>query len=110
MPSLRCTMTIVNPDDAALAALVAVLVDGGEAPAAPVERVRAHGLAPLAHRHGRAELRNDFITSSLRAEQQREIAAEAVAALAAAGVPAALLKGISYAGWLYADPGERPMT
>ena len=103
-------MGTVTPEDRALAALVAVLVDGGQAPAAPIERVRRHGIAPLAHRHGRAELRNDFITSSLRAEQHRAIAAEAVAALAGASIPAVLLKGISYGAWLYDDPGERPMT
>jgi hypothetical protein len=72
--------------------------------------VRRHGLAPLAYRHGLAEFRADFAAAAIRADQQRAIAAEAVATLAAVGVPAALYKGISYGAWLYADPGERPMT
>jgi hypothetical protein len=100
----------VTPDDRALAALVSVLVDGGTAQPAPVARVRAHFLGPLAYRHGRPEFRSDFAASSIRADQQRATAAEAVEVLAAAGIPVALLKGISYAGWLYADPGERPMS
>jgi len=93
-----------------LAELVAALVDGRAAPAAPIADVRRHRLAPLAYRAGRSEFRADYVTSSLRAEQQRAIAAEAVAALTRAAVPTALLKGVSYAGWLYDDPGERPMT
>lgn len=52
----------------------------------------------------------DHIAAGLRAAQHREIAAEAVAALGIAGIPVLLLKGISYGGWLYADPAERPMT
>jgi hypothetical protein len=92
-----------------LARLVGVLVDGGDAPAdLPIELVRKHRLGPLAFRHGAAAFRGDFIMASLRAEQQRAIAAEAVAALGA--IPVALLKGLSYGGWLYADPGERPMN
>lgn len=93
-----------------LARLVTVLVDGGEAPDVPVEPIRRHGLGPLAFAHGLVACRGDYAMASIRAEQQRAIAAEATAALEQAGIPVALLKGISYAGWLYADPGERPMS
>lgn len=100
----------MSSDDTALAALVAALVDRRPAPRAPIADVRRHRLAPLAFRAGLAELRHDYIVASLRAEQQRAIAAEAVVVLGRAGIPAALLKGASYAAWLYDDPGERPMT
>ena len=100
----------MNPDDRALADLVAVLVDGGAAGPAPVERVRWHGLAALAYTHGRTEFRADYAAASIRAEQQRAVAAEAVEALEREGIGAVLFKGISYAAWLYTDPGERPMS
>jgi hypothetical protein len=82
---------------------------GREADAGPAW-VRAHALAPLAFTHGLTAFRPDFALSSIRAEQQRAIAAEAVTTLAGAGVHVMLLKGISYAGWLYAEPAERPMS
>lgn len=110
-PAVYHTGRVPGPENLdALADLVAALADGRPAPPAPAESVRRHRLAPLAYRAGRSEYRDDFVMSSLRAEQQRAIAAEAVDALVAAGIQVALLKGISYAGWLYADPGERPMT
>jgi hypothetical protein len=94
-----------------LARLVAVCVDGGRLLGpVPPEVVRRAGLAPLAFHHGVGAHRNDFIASALRATQHRTLAEEAVAALAAVGVPAALLKGASYGGWLYDDPALRPMT
>lgn len=96
---------------AELEALVRALVADTRATASPpAALVRKHGLAPMAYTHGLAEFKNDHIMATIRADQQRALAAEAVAAMAARGIPAALLKGISYAGWLYADPGERPMT
>ena len=101
---------------AAEAALVAALADDRPAPAeaagASLAWIRHHGLGPLAYTHGlaRGELRADYALSSIRAEQQRAIAGEAVALLAGAGIDVILLKGISYAGWLYPDPAERPMT
>jgi hypothetical protein len=94
----------------AVAALVAALVDGRPAPGAPAALVRHHGLGPLAFTHGQAAFRGDLAAAAIRADQQRAIADEVVTALARAGIPAALLKGISYAGWLYREPGERPMT
>jgi len=95
----------------ALAALGTALAAGEPASEAPpVELVRKHGLGPMAYTHGLAEFRNDYVVASIRAEQQRGFAIEAAEVLAAHGVPVALMKGISYAGWLYADPGERPMT
>ena len=97
--------------DPALAALLAVLIDGGEPPPAPPpELVRRHRLAALAHTHGVPGFHPDHIASGLRVEQHRARACEAAAALADAGVPVLLLKGASYGGWLYDDPAERPMT
>lgn len=97
-------------DDRAIGGLLRALVRREPAAAAPVGWVRRAGLAPLAFAHGRPEFRADHLVAGLRAEQQRGIAGEAVAALRAAAIPVALLKGISYAGWLYDDPAERPMS
>lgn len=97
-------------DLAALGSLVQALAEDRPASPADPARVRKHSLAPLAYTHGLAEFRPDYALSSIRAEQQRAIAREAVEALAKLGVRAILLKGISYAGWLYADPAERPMS
>ncbi len=90
-----------------LGRLLAALVDGGPAPPVPAEMVRRAGLAPLAFRHGVAEHRADYATAALRVEPLRALAAEAAGVVA---MPVALLKGISYAGWLYDDPALRPMT
>lgn len=98
-------------DLAALGALVTALADDTRATTTPpLALVRKHGLGPMAFTHGLDAFRNDHLVASLRAEQQRAFAIEAVDVLAARGIPVALLKGISYAGTLYADPGERPMT
>ncbi len=94
----------------ALGSLVQALAEDRHAPSADPGRIRAGGLAPMAYTHGLAEYRADYALSSIRAEQQRAIAREAVDALIAIDVPVILLKGISYAGWLYSDPAERPMT
>lgn len=93
-----------------LAELAAALVDGRAAAPAPIDDVRRHRLGPLAYRAGLDHFRGDHIAASLRAEQHRAIAIEAVDTLARAGVPVALFKGASYAGWLYDEPAVRPMT
>lgn len=72
--------------------------------------MRKQSLAPLAFTHGLKDFRPDYALASIRADQQRAIAGEAVAALRAEGIAVLLLKGISYAGGLYADPAERPMS
>ncbi len=70
--------------------------------------VRLHLLAPLAYRQGRSEYKRDYIAAALHAERRQSFLEEAVAALRP--IPAMRLKGIAYAGTLYADPAERPMT
>lgn len=92
------------------ATLVQALAEDRTAPPAEIAWIRRHGLAPLAYSHGRTELRADYALSSIRAEQQRAIAGEAVDVLGRAGIAVILLKGISYAGWLYPDAAERPMS
>jgi hypothetical protein len=72
--------------------------------------VRRHGLAPLAARLGVDRFRPELAEATLRHGTLEAVAAEAVAALAGAGVPVAVIKGISYARALYDHPGERPMT
>lgn len=95
----------------ALGRLVAGLVGGAGAepgPDLPLERVRHHLLAPLAYRAGVAALRKDYVTAALQAERREALLIEALGALG--GIPVALVKGIAYAGTIYPDPGERPMT
>lgn len=72
--------------------------------------VRRQRLAPLAHVLGAPGFDRDHLAASLVFERRRADAVEAVCALAAAGVPVMLLKGIAYAGRLYPDPAARPMT
>lgn len=97
----------------AMRGLVATLL-GAEQPYVaadlPLDLVRRHMLAPLAHTAGVPGLRNDYITSSLQAERRAAVLGEAVDVLAAAGVPVILLKGIAYAGTVYPDPAHRPMS
>ena len=76
----------------------------------PLVLLRAHHLAPLAFHAGYTELRNDYLRCVLRAEIRGKMVADAVAALTAAGLPVILLKGVSYVGVIYDDPGERPMN
>ena len=76
----------------------------------PLDLVRRHLLAPLAYKAGVAALRNDYIASSLQAERRAVVLSEALDALGSAGTPVILLKGIAYAGSIYADPAERPMS
>ena len=81
-----------------------------DAHALPLSLVRRHLIAPLAYAVGVAAFRTDHIASSLQAERRAAVATEALTALAAAGVPVILLKGIAYAGTLYPDPALRPMS
>ncbi len=83
---------------------------GAPAPGAARAWVQKQGLAPLAFTHGLTQFRPDYALASIRAEQQRGFAREATAALRAEGIAVLLLKGISYAGGLYTDPAERPMS
>lgn len=76
----------------------------------PDALVRQHMLAPLAAQAGLARFRADYIASSLLAEIRERTLAETLSALAEHRIPVILLKGISYAGDLYADPAERPMS
>jgi hypothetical protein len=76
----------------------------------PDALVRKHLLAPLASRAGLARYRKDFIANALLAEVRERTLAQALAALSERAIPVILLKGISYAGSLYADPAERPMS
>ncbi len=76
----------------------------------PPALVRHHRLAPLCFRAGLAEYRDDYAASALVAARRERRLAEAIAALTAAAVPVALLKGVSYAPTLYPDVAERPMT
>ena len=85
-------------------------LDPAAATALPDALVRRHFLAPLAYRAGVERFRDDFIASALLAELRERTSREVVAALAADGIPVILLKGISYARLLYAEPAERPMS
>jgi len=83
---------------AALGSLVQALAEDRPASPAEPEKIRSHGLAPMSFTHGLTDFRADYALSSIRAEQQRVIAGEVVDSLD------------RYAGWLYADPAERPMS
>ena len=76
----------------------------------PLDSIRHHLLAPLAFSVGVAAFRNDYIASSLRAEQRDALIAEVHSAFAAASIDAILLKGAAYAGSLYPDAAHRPMS
>ncbi len=98
-------------DDDALAALCEALVADRPATHVPsAARVRRHDLGPLAHTHGVPGFRSDHAFATIQHDRLHAAAAEACAALHAAGIAVALYKGIAYAGTLYADPAERPMT
>lgn len=95
--------------------LVAHLLRGSSAGAPPPlsglprDLVRAHHLGPLAHRAGLEGFAEDYAAASVLARIRERHLTEAVRALGSARIAVALLKGISYAGWLYADPAARPM-
>lgn len=72
--------------------------------------VRRHLLGPLAHALGAAGFAKDHVAASLLAERRLVAAVEAVEAVVGAGIPVMLIKGIAYAGRVYADAAERPMS
>ncbi len=72
--------------------------------------VRTHMLAPLAHRAGWPGFRGDHAAATFAADRRAAVLAEAVDALARAGIRVLLLKGAAYAGTLYLEPALRPMS
>ena len=72
--------------------------------------VRRHLLGPLAHRAGWPGFRGDHAASAIQSDRRAEILAEAVGVLHMAGIPVLLLKGVAYAGTLYAEAALRPMS
>lgn len=72
--------------------------------------IRRHMLAPLAYRAGLARFRRDYLASGLLAELRARCLREVGDALAAERIPVAVIKGAAYAGRIYADPAERPMS
>ncbi len=71
--------------------------------------MRAHGLAPLAARLGAVQFRPDLAAQALRVPEIEATASRAIAALVAADIPVAPIKGFAYAATIYAHPSERPM-
>ncbi len=72
--------------------------------------IRRHFLAPLAYRAGMQQFRGDYVANALMAELRVRTLAEVRQSFAQAGIPIILLKGISYAEFLYDDAAERPMS
>ncbi len=72
--------------------------------------VRRHLLAPLAHRAGWPGFRGDHAAATLQADRRAAVVAEAVEALARAGIRVILLKDIDYAGNPYPEPALRHMS
>jgi hypothetical protein len=99
----------------ALAALVRHLLRGDGAAsldhdALPAPLVRRHLLAPLAFRAGATQFRRDHIASSIQAERRAAVLLEVLAAFGREDIRPILLKGAAYAGTLYPDPADRPMS
>jgi hypothetical protein len=94
----------------ALPAMPAGAVLDGAAGDALDALIRRHMLAPLAYRAGVARFRRDYLASGLLAELRARCLREVGDALAAERIPVALIKGAAYAGRIYADPAERPMS
>src|SRR5438045_176393 len=97
----------------AMRALVATLLGNPisfNAADLPVDLVRRHMLAPLAYKAGVSAFRNDHIASSLQAERRTAELRTALDVLGSASIPVILLKGIAYAGSVYPDPADRPMS
>jgi hypothetical protein len=110
-------------DPELLAALFAALEDPGRAAAlgdAPRVLVvaRRHRLTPLLSATCRATLpagladacRRDHVLTAARNLALAAVAEECAGALAAAGVEAAVLKGLAYERTLYPGPGARPTS
>jgi hypothetical protein len=108
-----------------LSSLLLALADGAAGdglPARPpasellLRVARHHRLTPLLSAERGSVLppplaeacRHDRVTTTARNLLLAQVAEECVAALAAAGVPAILLKGLDYAMRLYPQPGARP--
>jgi hypothetical protein len=103
----------LGPEALRLLALLRALragrrVDPSDLP--PPASMRHHRLGPLAFCAGAVDYRADYAAAALAAARAAHRVDEAVAALTAAGIPVALIKGISYARSLYTDPAERPMA
>jgi hypothetical protein len=90
-------------------AFAAAVLAGLPVPSAPAELVRRGNLGPLAYSLGLPEHRDDYAASLIVSLRRQAVLTEVLAALRAAGVRAALLKGCALAGTIYPDPATRPM-
>lgn len=90
-------------------AFAAAVLAGLPAPSAPAELVRRGNLGPLAYSLGLLEYRDDYAASLIVSLRRQAVLTEVLAALRAAGVRAALIKGCGLAGTIYPDPATRPM-
>ena len=68
--------------------------------------VVAHGLAPLAYKHGLDQFKTAYLTTALEAEVRKKILEAALQTLSDAQIPTILLKGMSDGLDLYDDPAE----
>lgn len=90
-------------------AFAAAVLTGRPVSGAPAELVRRGNLGPLAYSLGLPEHRDDYAASLIVSLRRQAVLAEVLAALRAAGVRAALIKGCGLTGTLYPDPATRPM-
>jgi hypothetical protein len=90
-------------------AFAAAVLAGRPPPSAPAELVRRGNLGPLAYSLGLLEHRDDYAASLIVSLRRQAVLAEVLAALRAAGVRAALIKGCGLSGTIYPDPVTRPM-
>jgi len=90
-------------------AFASAVLTGRPAPSAPAELVRRGNLGPLAYSLGLPEHRDDYAASLILSLRRQAVLTEVLAALRAAGVRAALIKGGALAGTIYPDPATRPM-
>lgn len=75
----------------------------------PIALVKAAHLGPIAFVRGMPELRAEYAASVIMTDRRARVVREVMAAFAARGIAAALLKGISFVGTIYPDPAQRPM-
>jgi hypothetical protein len=75
----------------------------------PTDLVAKAHLGPLAFRMGMQVFRAEYAASAIMAERRAAVLAQVTTHLRDIGVPVALIKGIAYAGTVYADHAERPM-
>jgi len=90
-------------------AFATAVLTGRPAPSAPAELVRRGNLGPLAYSLGLHEHRDEYAASLVISLRRQAVLAEVLAALRAAGVRAALIKGCALSGTIYPDPATRPM-